>query len=218
MRRGFIRSVVAICTTLTLILAMPSTTLGYSHIQASMSANNNGIGDWDMDFCFEYGTPPYNNQGAAMSGLAHWAAMMTHLSATIANPGDADNCWGANVEIRFDNIDPECDEIVAQATGLGMNDTFFTVQLNSQCGPWWYGGVPVPTGYLDAPTIIAHELGHGLGLGHTQPQYLSLMTSGYCHTGFRITVVSNDDKLGLQTWYPAWAIPVTRPTYATCST
>lgn len=190
----------------------PSSVAAYSHNGASMSANADGIGDWDMDFCFEYGTPPYNNQGAMMSGLDHWASAITHLGKY--NMGT--NCFGANVEIRFDAIDGAgvCARYAA-AYGIGAGDTFFQIKLNSQCGPWYWGSGGAADGYIHAVSTVAHELGHGLGMGHST-QWALMHSPSACQLQGGIALMSQDDATAIQTWYPAWSKGGSWPSAAVC--
>lgn len=54
---------------------------------------------------------------------------------------------------------------------------------------------------VDLPSVLAHELGHVLGLGHTTAHNVATMAPHYLRDGSQIEL-SADDKLGLCELYP----------------
>jgi hypothetical protein len=62
----------------------------------------------------------------------------------------------------------------------------------------WYCGTGSPGAKTDLQTVVLHELGHGLGLGHSD-KFLAVMYAFY--QGVRRTL-NTDDINGLSTMYP----------------
>lgn len=211
------RKLISVLCTLAIVLSFPSSALAYYHQYPGWSTNSDGIGDGDLDVCFEPGTFSSASKTALTTGYAElWGdTVMTHIALT----NNGETCpSGDNIEVR---LDPLPCGIVAQTQDLNTlaPDTYMKIVFNSGCGIQWDFGTapPVNNGQYSAQSVWLHEIGHTLGLGHT-PLSNKVMTPGYCILGFQATGLSQDDASGAQTWYPAYSRGGSFPTNAPCAT
>ncbi len=87
--------------------------------------------------------------------------------------------------------------------------------LNGFAFEWVVGGADaLTTDVLDPASVITHELGHWLGLGHSEDQFATMY---YAHLpGTMQATLEADDKNGLCTLYPADGTPSECATDADC--
>ncbi len=87
--------------------------------------------------------------------------------------------------------------------------------LNGFAFQWVVGGADaLTTDVLDPASVITHELGHWLGLGHSEDQFATMY---YAHLpGTMQATLEADDKNGLCTLYPAEGTPDECETDADC--
>lgn len=188
-------------------LIAPAPTAAYALNGGWFSMNSDGLGDGDLDVCFEnqsFFQPAYNRQ-IIMNGVGIWGAAL--------NLGFSDNgfaCGAANVEftVEVSGSDPTCaGNQIAWVSDFGGNDTFKHIYFNQACAnfQWTGGSTPINYGYMDPESIAMHEVGHAFGLGHGSPTRIMNLTAS-CYWSRQVQYdathnISQDDANGIRSLY-----------------
>ncbi len=76
------------------------------------------------------------------------------------------------------------------------------IVIDLSAGPWYTGTETPPAGMFDTQTIIAHELGHCLGLGHSDVNDPPVLMRTLIHAGEWQRNLSADDLAGREALFP----------------
>lgn len=101
--------------------------------------------------------------------------------------------------------------VAAYTTRTIYNGFIVSFKIEYDNSEDWYTSTGVPgTNQVDLRSIAAHEMGHGLGLHHTQSRYCpgtssnATMCSGYPLGTTYPRTLEADDRDGLAAMYPAY--------------
>lgn len=86
------------------------------------------------------------------------------------------------------------------ATQRGLSHCSIVIDLD--VGPWHTGAESPPPTHFDTQTIVAHELGHCLGLGHSDQGAPPVVMRTFIHTGEWQRVLGSDDIAGRDALFP----------------
>ncbi|MBI4879483.1 MAG: IPT/TIG domain-containing protein [Planctomycetes bacterium] len=217
------------------MFSSPALVLGYSLIGGSLGIGTTGNG-FQRDFRIRNNaadpaannntTPEADHPGALGAALAVWKAGQAWNSTTVDAARNFDFDWqGATASTaNNENIvlwaDSGCSAGVLAYTMTPISDGWMMVICESA---WvWSDGPGDPgSGEIDIQGVVAHELGHALGLGHTsvgcsggcatQPT----MCPYLCGTGVLMRDIEGDDQAGLQAVYGT--IPANKPVISSLS-
>lgn len=229
MHRSLRRSLIVLLCTLSMLLAIPSSALAWNFNGGFYT--NSAIADGTLSVCFDSGAI-YTNKSSILHGLDEWG-QVPGAPITIdfyENPGDS--LWpcspGANVDVKWANLDNgQCLHNASAVPPNGGSYGYILINVNCQNQGVFYWGysTPVPAGFVDIYTVMAHEGGHLLGLDHTAGAY-HLMSTGSLGNyicpggdlGVRIQYMSADDGNGMRARYPGLATTGGFPTSDSCVT
>ena len=140
----------------------------------AVGAIGNAMNTWDTVPCAtipltlvdDYGLDlGYVQYLVGMGGVPGWLADITHAGwlpwiffETIGGPGGGDSILGAT--FTFIWTDPDTGD-PTDLDGNGKNDVAFREIYYNDAFDW---GIDIR--YFDIQTVVAHEVGHGLSLGH----------------------------------------------------
>jgi Matrixin/IPT/TIG domain len=161
-------------------------------------------------------SPNPNHPGALGAAMAVWKAARAWDSdvATAAKNFDFDWQGASTTNGANDNVvrwAPCGGGLVSFSSSPGADGWSITL-----CEEWTWSDGPGPPapGEQDIQLVVAHELGHCLGLGHTQSQFCtgpcstwSTMCPSFC--GIEQRDLAADDAAGLQALYGS--IPASKP-------
>jgi hypothetical protein len=68
----------------------------------------------------------------------------------------------------------------------------WTIKINSDKS--WSTSNPCPDDYYDIQSTLTHELGHGVGLGHSSERWATMWPTGYDGTTWKRTLHSDDEN------------------------
>jgi hypothetical protein len=205
------KRITALLLALSLVLGVsisaPGPAAAYGLNGGHFSMNSDGLGDGDLDVCFEYQgdfNVAYNRQ-VIMNGVGIWGAA---LDLNFTNLGNS--CGTANVQFTWEvsSSDPTCaGNQIAWVNDAGANDTFKHIYFNQACAnfQWTGGSTPIAYGYMDPESVAMHEVGHAFGLAHGSPtRIMNLTSSCYWSTQVQYDAthnISQDDANGIRSLY-----------------
>lgn len=120
-----------------------------------------------------------------------------------ANP-DTQRCFAAQTNIGWTVINACCDERPVDDECPGREYPPYTIFLNTRDFDWSAKPAPYQTEprlRVDVRSVVTHELGHVLGLGHTDDDTLATMAPRYLRDGGLATLAASD-KEGVCLRYP----------------
>lgn len=177
-------------------------------------------GKWDIQVC--YGTGPgnaiYDNRGSLSPAMRIWDTAAfgddglqggAQYVDGLASGGACDSNDPSQVFIQFADLGP-CSYFGGVA-GRTLNPVpgwngmaKVTIHLNSNCGALWDWTEPTANDKISAPTVVAHEFGHALGLAHSGTN--TLMSDGgpdnCSFWGNNVITLAHDDANHFRTRYP----------------
>jgi hypothetical protein len=199
--------------------SVPSQTAGFSLLGGSLSLDERAFRVWNnfSDLTANNNTVPQANfPGQTGAVLAIWKGHVEWSSGPYAGNGQGDGLTAVNPNLgdggaNFDNIF----EGTATASGgfthselLGSGGSVLAF-TTSGGGAWtikyysswtWQDGPASVTSGIDLQGVACHEIGHSLGLGHTNIAG-STMTPAISGTGVVQRSIEADDKAGIQAIY-----------------
>lgn len=210
--------------------AAPSLLLGYSTLGGNLGIGTAGNG-YQRDYRIrnnaadpsanDNSTPEADHPGAVGAALAIWKAGQAWNSGTADAARNFDFDWQGSTSSTANNenialwADSGCSGSVLAYTTAPIADGWLMVICESA---WvWSDGPGNPAGgQIDIQGVVAHELGHALGLGHTNVSCggacatQSTMCPFLCGDGVAARDIEVDDQAGLQAIYGA--VPANKPT------
>lgn len=191
-------SAVALAIALSFTTAIPTNAWAFNGNWYSNSA----IADHELDICFwgEFSTVNLNR-----TTLNDAARAVTAVYQGFTWSSHAHLCGGENnVTVQEQWGYPGCgglnSPLMTTGSNVGQN---VVIQVNMRC-PWYWGNTAtnVPDGQYSARLAFAHEIGHALGLAHSNPGTL-MQASIVCGAGFGAQkIITADDRSGLYARYP----------------
>jgi hypothetical protein len=186
---------------------------------------NNNSGDDQVDVNYNPQNLPSELQGtgdrpALSAALTTWTNVDSSTFVYALNSSDTDRCpslvrecpgrqyFDGNNDIGWLDIK---NRSVLGVTWYGTSTDEFDMVLDNATFNWYVGAdvTSIPDGSYDTQTVWLHELGHGLGLGHSDD--LSAVMYAYYQGPHRS--LSQDDVDGIISLYPAATItPPPEPT------
>ena len=159
--------------------------------------------------------------GALQRSHQTWSDVSTssfeymYTGTTTRCPSLHDGCPGPQFFDGFNDIG--WDDIVYSGV-LGMiwystSVDEFDMVIDNADYTWYTGALPVPFGQFDLDSVIVHELGHGLGLSHSNSSAAVMYPS--ISAGAARRVLNQDDIDGVSFLYPGPALTPTRTPTAT---
>jgi hypothetical protein len=170
------------------------------HPQNGFKYGDGYLADGLLSTCYEDGTPVYTNRGVLNAAIAPWGPAFENG----LRDESLGRCGSANVRVWWGPIGSSCTSTAyAITTHPNLSNSISDITFNSYC-PWYFGNaLPVPNGWIDARTIMIHELGHALGLSHWDVSGIQVMqTGGPCGWGLRVNRMTWNDIHGAQERYP----------------
>jgi hypothetical protein len=164
----------------------------------------------DMPVVVQYNPAgsPVDGQRALLSAMATWTDSPSDFTwafggTTTRCPSLVDECPGAQF---FDSFNDIGWLDISRAGVLGVTWSSpgaqeMDIVIDNTDYVWHTGGTSVPFGQFDLESIELHELGHGLGLGHSTSTAAVMYPSA--SSGRAKRSLHSDDDNGLLSLYPA---------------
>jgi hypothetical protein len=209
----------------TALFVAPSFVVGYTTIGGSLGIGTGGNGyqrdvrvfnNFQDVAANNNNVPDPNFPGALGAPLAIWKAAAAWNSDNPLAAKNFDFDWqgaAGGVGTANDNVNSSLGGSCGGGT-LAFTETPISDGWRIRyCEEWtWSDGPGSPgSGEIDLQGVAAHELGHGLGLGHAQSSFCSggcnnrsTMCPSYCN-GVSERTIATDDANGLQAIYGAVA-------------
>ncbi len=215
----------------TAVVAAPGIILAYTTLGQSLGVSAGGNGyQRDLRVWNNALDPSANPAGAtdpafpdaSGAALAAWKGAKAWASDTSTAARNFDFDWQGSATAS----NPDDNTISFGNTGCSGGTLAYTETpvdngwriLVCESSWVWYGGTGTPSGtQIDLRGVLTHELGHALGLGHSQT--VNCPTAGcttspsmcafVCGNGSSQRVIRADDQAGLQAVYGA--VPLTKP-------
>lgn len=145
---------------------------------------------WDLDPGITLnGVTITDTRNAVRAALATWAAQ-TNLTFVEVTRTPAD------IEIRYGKMDGR--DGLAARCDLPAQGGDMTIDYEEI----WSVASPTPANAIDLQSAVLHELGHGLGLGHSGFERAVMYPSYFF--GLQRRALDLDDKAGISTLYDVW--------------
>jgi hypothetical protein len=193
--RRLVAAFVLLCTVVTLLTMTTQRRANAYNLWPKWPTTN-------LTYAFQNGTPDIANDGeqrAVEAALAEWSKV-TSLKFTKVASVDT-----SNLKFKFENIDGPSNKL---AVGFGPTNGWVAFDESETWRvpvEWGYNPGSSTTG-IDLITVATHEIGHALGLGHSDAVQ-SIMEAVYPMNGSNTNSehrwVSADDVAGIQTHYGA---------------
>lgn len=198
----------------TLVIAFSAgPTFGYLLHNAwfnTSAIDTNGDGRFDLSVCYGLSTtdPIYVNRSALSLGIAQWAdASLGAFSSNGICNGDGSNIqvvWKANT-ICVSGSNMLFGSTQAKSGGYSTIEIYFNTKCQDD-GIYDWGGT-ISAGKRSAVSTLLHEVGHALGIRHSDVNTAAMHDLGpdHCSTFGQRYSLSRDDAEGFRDRYPGIA-------------